>query len=61
MVYKKVLRYCKKNKLSIHAFEKKCGIGNGSVKRWIDDRYQPTLITLKKISNATGIPIEEWI
>lgn len=61
MFYKKVIDYCKKNNLSIRAFEKKCGIGNGTIGRWKNDNSNPSLQTVEKISNATGIPISDWI
>lgn len=52
--------YCKKNKLAIKAFERKCGIYNAAVKRWKMYNQTPTLRTLEKIVTATGIPIEKW-
>ncbi len=41
-------------------FEKKCGIGNGTVGRWKNDNSKPTVQTLLKIVKATGVPIERW-
>jgi DNA-binding phage protein len=59
-VYHKIIQYCNKNKLSVSAFEKKCGIPNGSVYGWKKTGGNPSLDTLLKIVSATGIPIEEW-
>lgn len=60
MIYKKIIKYCKANNLSVSAFEKKCGIGNGTVGRW-KDGSKPSLDTLEKIEKATGIPISDLV
>ncbi|MCI7739333.1 MAG: helix-turn-helix transcriptional regulator [Lachnospiraceae bacterium] len=60
-IYEKIVSYCKKNNLSIHAFEKMCGIGNGTVGRWEGDKFKPSLPTLSKISKATGISVSELV
>ena len=54
------MNYCNQNSLSVSAFEKKCGLANGTVGKW---RYggNPSLETLQKIVSSTGIPIEEWM
>lgn len=59
MIYNKIMKYCNENGLSVSAFEKKCGIANGTVGKW-KDGGNPSLETLQKIVSATGIPIEEW-
>ena len=61
MVYNKVVEYCNKKNLSIMAFEQKCGIGNGTVAKWKEKKYEPSVPTLQKIVKATQIPIEEWL
>ena len=61
MIYSKVIEYCEKNKLSIAAFEKKCGLGNGVVGRWKDNNSLPALTTVQKIAEATKIPVEKWV
>lgn len=61
MFYQKVVEYCSQNKISIYDFEKKCGIGNGTVGRWKDDNSKPAITTLEKIADATKIPIEKWL
>ena len=45
MFYQNVVAYCEENNLSIHAFEKKCGLGNGVVGRWKDNNSLPALTT----------------
>lgn len=59
MIYKKIIDYCRRNNLSVSAFEKKCGLSNGTVNGW-KNGGNPSLETLQKIVSATGIPIEEW-
>lgn len=64
MIYNKVIEYCEQNNLSISAFEKMCGIGNGTVAQWnpeLDKPSTPSLETLKKIENSTGIPVTELV
>lgn len=61
MFYQNVVAYCEENNLSIHAFEKKCGLGNGVVGRWKDNKSLPALTTVQKIAEATRIPVEKWI
>ena len=46
--------------MSVSAFEKKCGIANGTVGKW-KDGGNPSLDTLQKIVLTTGIPIDEWM
>ena len=60
MIYKKIIEYCKKNNISISAFEKKCDIGNGTIGRW-KDGSEPSLESLRKIAVVTNIPVKEWI
>ena len=60
MFYERVAKYCKDKGISIREFEKKCGIGNGTVGRWKNDNSKPTVQTLIKIAKATGVPIERW-
>lgn len=61
MVYDKIVRYCKENGLSIMAFEKKCGLANAVVGKWENDKLKPSLSSLSKIADATGIPIADWL
>lgn len=61
MVFKNIQEYCEKNKISVAAFERICGLGNGCVSKWEDDKCKPTLESLQKIAKATGIPVQRWI
>jgi len=61
MVYDRIVAYCKENNMSIMAFEKLCGLANGVVGKWEGDKLKPSLMSLTKISEATGIPISDWL
>lgn len=60
MTYQKIIEYCKENNLSLSAFEKMCGIGNGVIDDW-KETSMPSLASLTKIAEATGIPVSEWV
>lgn len=60
MIYERIIEYCKKNNLSISSFEKKCDIGNGTIAKWKSES-NPSLESLGKIANATGIPLSDWL
>lgn len=60
MIYNKIIKYCNENSLSVSAFEKKCGLANGTVGKW-KDGGNPSLETLHKIVLVTCIPIDEWM
>ena len=60
MIYKKIIEYCQRQNLTIAAFEKMCGLSNGTVGKW-KDKGNPSLETLQKIVSATGISAEEWM
>ena len=60
MVYDMIVKYCKENDISISAFEKKCGFGNGTVGKW-NGEINPSLESLKIISKHTGIDLKKLI
>ena len=61
MLYDRVSEYCIEEGITISEFEKRCKIGNGTVGKWKDDKTQPTMKTLLKISKCTGISIGYWL
>lgn len=61
MIYPKVIEYCNKNGLSVSAFEKKCGLTNGTVNGWKAKGSNPSIKSLQKIEAATKIPIKKWL
>lgn len=60
VIYKKIIKYCEENNISIATFEKKCNIGNGTIGKW-GKGSKPSLDTLEKISKATGITVSELV
>jgi transcriptional regulator with XRE-family HTH domain len=60
MIYRKIIKYCEENNISIAALEKKCNIGNGTIGKW-EKGGKPSLDTLEKISKVTGITVSELV
>lgn len=60
MVYQNVVSYCNSKNMTISAFEKMCGIGNGVVGAWKEEN-KPSMSSLEKMAEKTGISVEEWI
>ena len=61
MIYENVEEYCTEKHLSICEFEKLCGIGNGTVGKWRKGCAVPSIRTLTKIEESTGISVSEWL
>lgn len=59
MYYKKVEAYCKKNNIAISVFEKRCGLGNGTIGGWIDSN--PRVDSLEKVAAEMGITLAELL
>lgn len=59
MLYDKIVEYCQENGVSLFAFEKKCGLGNGTIKGWMNSN--PRIDSLKKVAEKMGVPIEQLI
>lgn len=59
-IFQNIKEYCEKENITIATFEKRCGIGNGTVAEW-GKNSQPNMKSLEKIASATGIPVSEWI
>ena len=60
LFYQKVIAYCEKHNLSVSAFETKCGLANGTVNGW-KNGSDPSLVSLKRISEATKISVAKWL
>lgn len=59
MLFNKVEKYCKENNLSIAAFEKKCGMSNGTVSGW--KTFKPSMSSIIKISKEMKISVDELL
>lgn len=54
-----VQRYCEKKGITVAEFERICGFGHNTVRKW--DRFNPTLTNVQKMANATGVSVITWI
>lgn len=61
MIYEKVVDYCKKERITVCEFEKRCQIGNGTVGKWREGATVPSFRTLFKMEEKTGVSVSEWI
>lgn len=63
MIFQWVKDYCEREGISIAAFEKKCGIGNGTVDDWGKEVKPsiPSMASLIKISEATGVSLSDLV
>ncbi len=59
MYYKKVEAYCKKNNIAISVFEKRCGLGNGTISGWVNSN--PRVDSLQKVATEMGISLAELL
>lgn len=61
MIIDRIDDYCREHGLSARGFELLCGLSNGQVWTWRKKGISPTLTTLRKIEDATGVPVSDWI
>ncbi len=61
MIYENVKRLCEKNKTSICALEKACGIGNGTIGKWSGREADPRISVLQKIANHFGVTVDDLL
>ena len=59
MILEQIEKWCKENNTTIAALEKKCGLGNATIRGW--DEAMPRIDNLQKVSEVTGIPIAKLI
>lgn len=59
MILRRIEQWCKENKISVAALEKKCGLGNATINKW--DKSIPRVDTLQKVSEVTGISIVDLL
>lgn len=60
IVCNNIIDYCAKRDVSIKSFEEFCGLANGVIARWEKGNATPTLASLDKIQQATGISVGYW-
>lgn len=59
MLFEKIDIFCKDNNLPLYLFEKKCGLGNGTISGW--KTASPRIDSLQKVAKEMGITIDELI
>lgn len=59
MILARIEQWCKENNTSIAALEKKCELGNATIRGW--ETRSPRVDSLQKVSEVTGIPITDLI
>lgn len=57
----KVKAYCKHKGISIASFAAQCGISHMVIYMWTNGTREPNSKSLKKLEQATGIPMREWL
>lgn len=59
MILARIEQWCKENNTSIAALEKKCELGNATIRGW--ETRSPRVDSLQKVSEVTGIPMADLI
>lgn len=57
---KNIDRYCVREQVTTQEFERRCNLAHGLVRKWRLGIQSPTLRTMNRIIEATGIPYEVW-
>lgn len=57
MIYENIEKLCGKRGISVKALESAAGLGNGTIGKWKNPSYSPSLASLQKVSNALGVSI----
>ena len=59
-IVKNIDSYCAKENVTTQEFERRCKLAHGLVRKWRIGLQAPTLRTMNKIIEATGVPYEQW-
>jgi len=59
LLFDKIDNFCKKNNLPLYLFERKCGLGNGTISGW--KTASPRIDSLQKVAKEMGITVDELI
>ena len=57
MLYDKIEAMCQKNGVSVSALEKAVGLGNATIKGWVES--SPKVDNLKKVADYFGCTIDD--
>lgn len=58
MIYENIEKLCAKRGISVKALESAAGLGNGTIGKWKNLSYSPSLLSLQKIANALGVTVQ---
>lgn len=61
VVVENIERFCGDQGISVKEFERRCKLANNAVGKWRKGIASPSVRTLQKISEATMVPVENWI
>lgn len=62
IVVENIRAYCEAHGYTFAKFERLCDLSNGMIGKWeLGYNKGPTVTTLKKISDATGIDMDAWL
>lgn len=61
IIIENIEKFCAREGISTKEFERRCKLANSSVGKWKRGIATPSIRTLVKISEATNIPIDEWL
>lgn len=60
MLFEKIKMLCKSNGLTVRELERRCGFGNGTIRRWGVEN-QPGIDRVQKVARVFGITIDELL
>ena len=58
-MYNKIKKLCDERKIAISTVEKACGIGNATIRGWMNS--SPTVDKLKKVADYFGVSIDYFL
>lgn len=61
MIYENIQRLCEANHISIFKLEQTCGIGNGTIGRWVEKGAVPRINTVKAVADYFGVPVDDLL
>lgn len=59
LIYEKIIRLCKERKVSIAKLEKEAGIGNGTIRHWVN--ASPRISSVQAVADYFGIAITDLL
>lgn len=60
-LFDEIRTYCKAKRIPVYKFEFECGLGNGTVSRWKNDKCKPSRESLRRLSEVLDLPYDYLI